>query len=64
MGEVRCPVTLVQGAGWIAAGQTPRYLALVPTSRFRPLLGAGHAGQSDRPESVVRIVTRTAARAA
>ena len=65
MGEIRCPVTLVQGtADWIASGQTPRYLALVPTSRFRPLLAAGHAGQSDRPESVQRIVERTAARAA
>ena len=65
MGEIRCPVTLVQGtADWISAGQTPRYLALVPTSRFRPLLAAGHAGQSDRPESVQRIVARTAAHAA
>lgn len=65
MGEVRCPVTLVQGtADWIASWQTPRYLAFVPTSRFRALLAAGHAGQSDRPESVVRIVARTAARAA
>lgn len=65
MGEIRCPVTLVQGtADWIASGQTPRYLALVPASRFRPLLAAGHAGHSDRPETVVGIVVRTAARAA
>ena len=65
MGEITCPVTLVQGThDAIASGQTPRYLALVPTSRFRPLLVAGHAGHSDRPESVQRIVARTVARAA
>ena len=65
LGDIRCPVTLVQGtADWIASGQTPRYLALVPGSRFRPMLAAGHAGHSDRPASVVRIVARTAARAA
>lgn len=64
MGAVRCPVTLVQGtADWISSGQTPRYLALVPGARFRPLLAAGHAGQSDRPKAVVRLVEDTAARA-
>lgn len=63
MSAVRCPVTLVQGAAdWIASGQTPRYLALVPGSRFRPLLAAGHAGHSDRPHTVVRLVEAAAAR--
>lgn len=63
MSAVRCPVTLVQGtADWIASGQTPRYLALVPGSRFRPLLAAGHAGHSDRPHTVVRLVEDAAAR--
>lgn len=64
MGAVRCPVTLVQGtADWISSGQTPRYLALVPGARFRPLLAAGHAGQSDRPGAVVRLVEEAAAAA-
>jgi len=62
--RIDVPVTLVQGfADWIAAGQTVRYLPLVPGSRFLPLLAAGHAPQSDRPGTFVEIVTRTAARA-
>jgi pimeloyl-ACP methyl ester carboxylesterase len=65
LGRIDCPVLLVQGtADWIAQGQTVRYLPLVPLSRFRPLLAAGHAPQSDRPETIVRLVERTAARAA
>jgi pimeloyl-ACP methyl ester carboxylesterase len=60
--RIECPVTLVQGtADWIASGQTVRYLPLVPGARFRPLLAAGHAPQSDRPATVVRIVERTVA---
>jgi pimeloyl-ACP methyl ester carboxylesterase len=63
--RIECPILLVQGtADWIAQGQTVRYLPLVPRSRFRPLLAAGHAPQSDRPETIVRLVERTAARAA
>jgi hypothetical protein len=45
-------------------GQTVRYLPVVPRSRFRPLLAAGHAPQSDRPETIVRLVEQTARRAA
>jgi pimeloyl-ACP methyl ester carboxylesterase len=61
LGRIDCPVLLVQGtADWIAMGQTVRYLPLVPRSRFRPLLAAGHAPQSDRPETIVRLVERTA----
>jgi pimeloyl-ACP methyl ester carboxylesterase len=64
MDRITCPVTLVQGtADLIASGQTVRYLPLIPGSRFRPLLAAGHAPQSDRPTTVVRLVERTAARA-
>src|SRR3954470_21038385 len=38
--EIDCPVLLAQGtADLISGGQTPRYLALVPRSRFRPLVG-------------------------
>ncbi|WP_448613497.1 alpha/beta fold hydrolase [Modestobacter sp. URMC 112] len=64
MDHIECPVTLVQGtADLVAAGQTPRYLALIPGSRFRPLLAAGHAPQSDRPGTIVRLVEQAAARA-
>jgi pimeloyl-ACP methyl ester carboxylesterase len=65
MDRIACPVLLVQGtADWIAMGQTMRYLPLIPRSRFRPLLAAGHAPQSDRPETIIRLVERTAASAA
>jgi hypothetical protein len=61
LGQIDCPVLLVQGAAdWIAMGQTVRYLPLIPRSRFRPLLAAGHAPQSDRPETIVTLVERTA----
>ena len=64
MGRIECPVTLVQGtADFIAAGQTMRYLPWIPGSRFHPLLAAGHAPQSDRPKTVVRLVEETAGRA-
>ncbi|MGR6967464.1 alpha/beta fold hydrolase [Geodermatophilus sp. URMC 61] len=62
--RIDCPVTLVQGvADWVASGQTVRYLPLVPGSRFVPLLWAGHAPQSDRPRTIVRLVEEAAARA-
>ncbi len=65
MDRIECPVLLVQGIGdLIASGQTVRYLPLVPGSRFRPLLAAGHAPQSDRPGTIVRLVEETARRAA
>jgi pimeloyl-ACP methyl ester carboxylesterase len=65
MDRIDCPVLLVQGAAdWIASGQTVRYLPFVPRSRFRPLLAAGHAPQSDRPGTIVRLVEETARRAA
>jgi pimeloyl-ACP methyl ester carboxylesterase len=64
VGSIDCPVLLVQGtADWIAMGQTVRYLPLVPRSRFRPLLAAGHAPQSDRPRTIVEMVERTAQQA-
>lgn len=63
--RIDCPVLLVQGVGdLIASGQTLRYLPLIPRSRFRPLLAAGHAPQSDRPRTIVRLVEETARRAA
>jgi pimeloyl-ACP methyl ester carboxylesterase len=64
LGRIDCPVTLAQGvADWIASGQTVRYRPLVPRSRFLPLLWAGHAPQSDRPTTIVRLVEETARRA-
>jgi pimeloyl-ACP methyl ester carboxylesterase len=64
MDRIDCPVTLVQGtADWIASGQTVRYLPLIPGSRFRPLVAAGHAPQSDRPKTIVHLVEQAAARA-
>ena len=59
--EVDCPVTLVQGLlDVIAIGQTPRFLLVVPGSRFRLLPWAGHAPMSDLPEEIVRIIEETA----
>lgn len=59
--QVDCPVVLAQGAGdVIALGQTPRFLSLVPGSRFRLLPLAGHAPMSDVPEEVVRLVHEAA----
>jgi len=55
--DVDCPVLLAQGVlDGIAAGQTPRYLLVVPGARFRPLAAAGHAPQSDRPEAILRLL--------
>jgi len=57
LGEIDCPVVLAQGtADWISGGQAPRFLLAVPGSRFRPLLGAGHAPQSDVPATIVGLV--------
>jgi pimeloyl-ACP methyl ester carboxylesterase len=63
MDQIDCPVTLVQGtADLVASGQTVRYLPLVPGSRFRPLLAAGHSPLSDRTGTIVRLVHQTSAR--
>jgi pimeloyl-ACP methyl ester carboxylesterase len=62
--HVDCPVILAQGTlDVIAAGQTPRYLAAVPGARFVPLLGAGHAPQSDVPDTILRLVHQATAAA-
>jgi pimeloyl-ACP methyl ester carboxylesterase len=61
---VDCPVTLAQGAlDVVGAGQTPRYLSLIPGSRFQLLPGAGHAPQSDAADAILRLVLDTATRA-
>jgi pimeloyl-ACP methyl ester carboxylesterase len=57
MSDIDCPVVLAQGTcDLLSGGQTPRYLFLVPGSRFHPLLLAGHAPHSDTPEVIVRLV--------
>jgi pimeloyl-ACP methyl ester carboxylesterase len=59
--RVDCPVILAQGAvDVVGAGQTPRYLGLIPGSRFELLPGAGHAPQSDTPEAILALVHRAA----
>ena len=60
--RIVCPVVLAQGtADLIAVGQTPRYLTTIPGARFVPLLGAGHAPQSDVPEALQLVEATTAA---
>lgn len=60
LGGIACPVFLAQGtADVIAGGQTPRYLALVPGARFRPLVGAGHAPQSDATGAILGLLRET-----
>ena len=62
--RIEVPVLLAQGtADVLASGQTPRYLFFVPGARFFPLWGAGHAPQSDAPESVIDLVRRATAAA-
>jgi pimeloyl-ACP methyl ester carboxylesterase len=62
--RIDCPVSLAQGAlDVIGAGQTPRYLALIPRARFQRLPGAGHAPQGDAADAILDLVRRTAERA-
>lgn len=56
------PVVLAQGsADMVGAGQTPRYLSLIPGATFHLLPGAGHAPQSDSAEEILRLVRQAAA---
>ncbi|MBV8543031.1 MAG: alpha/beta hydrolase [Pseudonocardiales bacterium] len=62
--DVRCPVMLAQGtADVISSGQTPRHLLALPGATFHSLLGAGHAPQSDAPDSILRLVRQATRRA-
>ena len=55
--RIDCPVLLAQGtADVISVGQTPRFLAAIPGARFVPLLGGGHAPQSDTPDAILALV--------
>jgi pimeloyl-ACP methyl ester carboxylesterase len=61
--DIDCPVVLAQGMrDLLAGGQTPRYLLLVPGSRFQPLFRAGHAPHSDSPDEIVRLVHEVVAK--
>ncbi len=62
--RIDCPVLLAQGGvDVVGAGQTPRYLPLIPGSRFQLLPGAGHAPQSDAADAILALVRQTAERA-
>jgi pimeloyl-ACP methyl ester carboxylesterase len=62
--RIDCPVVLAQGTrDLVAVAQTPRYLAAIPSARFVPLFGAGHAPQSDTPEPILRLVAQATAAA-
>ena len=59
--RIDSPVILAQGAvDVVGAGQTPRYLALIPGSSFQLLAGAGHAPQSDAAYAILALVHRAA----
>jgi pimeloyl-ACP methyl ester carboxylesterase len=61
--RIDVPVLLAQGSvDVVGAGQTPRYLALIPGSRFRLLPAAGHAPQSDAADAILDLVRETSAR--
>ncbi len=61
LNEIRCPVVVAQGAlDIVGAGQTPRYTALIPGSRFVVLPGGGHAPQSDTPSLIIDLVRQAA----
>jgi pimeloyl-ACP methyl ester carboxylesterase len=62
--RVDSPVMLAQGAvDVVGAGQTPRYLALIPGSRFLLLPAAGHAPHSDSADTILALVRQTVDRA-
>jgi pimeloyl-ACP methyl ester carboxylesterase len=61
--RIDVPVLLAQGSvDVVGAGQTPRYLALIPGSRFRLLPAAGHAPQSDAADAILDLVRETSVR--
>jgi pimeloyl-ACP methyl ester carboxylesterase len=62
--KIDCPVVLAQGTvDMMSSIQTPRYLAFIPRSRFQPLVGAGHAPQSDAPRTILQLVAEATAAA-
>ncbi|MGS0684907.1 alpha/beta fold hydrolase [Nakamurella sp. GG22] len=62
--RISCPVIVAQGVlDVVSSGQTPRYTPLIPGARFVLLPGAGHAPQSDTPQTILELVGSAAARA-
>jgi pimeloyl-ACP methyl ester carboxylesterase len=64
LGDIDCPVIVAQGAfDLVGSGQTPRYTPLIRDARFVLLPVAGHAPQSDTPQTIIDLVRRAADRA-
>ena len=62
--KIQCPVILAQGTiDLMSTAQTLRYLAMVPGSRFQPLLGGGHDPHSDVPGAILGLVREATAAA-
>lgn len=59
--KIDCPVIVAQGVlDVIGSGQTPRFTPLIPGARFRILPIAGHAPQSDTPQSIIDLMHKVA----
>ena len=61
--KIKCPVILAQGRRRDVDRADPALPRDGPWGRFQPLLGAGHAPQSDAPGAIVRLVGEVAAAA-
>ena len=62
--RIDCPVIVAQGAmDVIGSGQTPRFTPLIPGARFTLLPAAGHAPQSDAPQTIIDLVHTVADKA-
>jgi pimeloyl-ACP methyl ester carboxylesterase len=60
---IDCPVVVAQGSfDVVGSGQTPRYTPLIPDARFVLLPIAGHAPQSDTPDTIIDLTRWTAQR--
>ena len=61
LNRIDCPVIVAQGVmDVVGSGQTPRFAPLIPGARFSLLPVAGHAPQSDAPQSIIDLVHRVA----
>jgi pimeloyl-ACP methyl ester carboxylesterase len=63
LGDIECPVIVARGAfDVVGSGRTPRYTPLIRNARFVLPPVAGHAPQSDTPQTIVDLVRRAADR--
>lgn len=63
--QIDCPVIVAQGTmDIVGSGQTPRYTPLIPGAHFTLLPAAGHAPQSDAPQTIIGLVHAAADRTA